>query len=84
MRKLLFLLVMITCAATIQAAESFIFFQPTADCLPLSGATVGFDSREATCVQRAVSSLQADMERVTGKQLTANSQQPIPELCRVL
>ena len=76
MRKLLFLLVMITCAATIQAAESFIFFQPTADCLPLSGATVGFDSREATCVQRAVSSLQADMERVTGQQLTANSQQP--------
>ena len=76
MRKLLFLLVMIACAATIQAAESFIFFQPTADCLPLSGATVGFDSREATCVQRAVSSLQADMERVTGQQLTANSQQP--------
>ena len=66
MRKLLFLLVMITCAVTVQAAESFILFQPTADGLSLNGATIGFDSREATCVQRAVNSLQADMERVTG------------------
>ena len=50
-----------------QAAEQFVIFQPAADALSLQGATVGYDSREHSCVQRAVASLLTDVECVTGE-----------------
>ncbi len=66
MKKILTILIIAAWAMTVRATDDFIVFQPSADAISLQGATVGFDNREHSCVQRAVASLQADMEKVTG------------------
>ena len=52
------------------AAQPFIVFHQTTDALPLSGASITLDQHEHPCVHRAVQSLQADFERVTGQRPT--------------
>ena len=52
---------------TVLAAERFVVFQPSANVLSLEGAGVTFDSREHSCVQRAVANLQQDYQKVTGR-----------------
>ena len=66
MKKLLLIIIAVLLSVIVHAAESFVLFQPSADALPLQGATIGFSAQEHACVQRAAASLQADFERVTG------------------
>ena len=67
MKKTVFLFLFLLTSVAMQAAEQFVIFQPAADALSLQGATVGYDSREHSCVQRAVASLLTDVECVTGE-----------------
>ena len=67
MKKVLFSLLAIMATLGSAASEPFVFFQASADVLSLQGASVSFDSREHSCVQRAVANLQKDFEKVTGK-----------------
>ncbi|MBQ3699507.1 MAG: glycosyl hydrolase 115 family protein [Prevotella sp.] len=75
MKRTLFIVLCACCLSVARAAERFVVFQPEQDCLSLNGATVGYDGREHSCVQRAAASLLADVERVTGKR-PANSAEP--------
>ena len=69
-------------ALTMSAAEQFVVFQPSADVLSLKDASISFDAKEHSCVQRAVANLQQDFKRVTdnsqfiihNSQLTTNTQ----------
>ena len=69
-------------ALTMSAAEQFVVFQPSADVLSLKDASISFDAKEHSCVQRAVANLQQDFQRVTdnsqfiihNSQLTTNTQ----------
>ena len=54
-------------ALKMSAAEQFVVFQPSADVLSLKDASISFDAKEHSCVQRAVANLQQDFKRVTGK-----------------
>ena len=54
-------------ALTISAAEQFVVFKASDDAFSLQGASISFDAKEHTCVQRAIANLQQDFERVTGK-----------------
>jgi len=67
MKRLLFSLLAVVATLSSEAAEPFVVFQSSADVLSLQGASVSFDSREHSCVQRAVANLQKDFEKVTGK-----------------
>ena len=67
MRKILFSLFALVVTLGSEAAEPFVVFQSSADVLSLQSASVSFDSREHSCVQRAVANLQKDYEKVTGK-----------------
>ena len=67
MRKILFSLFALVVTLGSEAAEPFVVFQSSADVLSLQSASVSFDSREHSCVQRAVANLQKDFEKVTGK-----------------
>ena len=51
------------------ASEPFVVFKTSADVLSLQDASVSFDTREHSCVQRAVANLQKDFEKVTQKRL---------------
>ena len=67
MKSTVLALVMTTMSlAVATAAEPFVVFNASGSVLPVSGASIGYDQREHQCVQRAVASLQADVERVTG------------------
>ena len=61
---------------TISAAEQFVVFKASADVLPLQGASISFDAKEHSCVQRAVANLQQDFQRVltNTRPLTPNTQ----------
>lgn len=61
-----------------EAAEPFVCFKSSADVISLQGASVSFDNREHSCVQRAVVNLQQDFEKVTQKGL------PLSEHARIL
>ena len=69
-------------ALKMSAAEQFVVFQPSADVLSLKDASISFDAKEHSCVQRAVANLQQDFQRVTddsqfiihNSQLTTNTQ----------
>ncbi len=76
MKKSLVILVVLFMSVTTRGAEQFVTFQPVADGLSLTDATIGFDQREHSCVQRAVANLQADFERVTGHQPSSIFHQP--------
>ena len=67
MKRLLISLLAVVAMLSSEAAEPFVVFQSSADVLSLQGASVSFDSREHSCVQRAVANLQKDFEKVTGK-----------------
>ena len=67
MKKVLFSLLAIMATLGSAASEPFVVFQASADVLSLQGVSVSFDSREHSCVQRAVANLQKDFEKVTGK-----------------
>ncbi|MBE6259608.1 MAG: glycosyhydrolase [Prevotella sp.] len=77
MKKLTTIVLIMLCAAAVHAAESFVLFQPYGDAWSLRGATIGFSAQEHSCVQRAVTSLQADFERVTGVRPTTSEQPTI-------
>ena len=62
---------------TTHAADQFVVFSPTADALPVAGASVGFDQREHSCVAKAVDNLMADIGRVTGCPATLSDQPSI-------
>ena len=49
-----------------RAADQFVVFQASTNAIALKDASVSFDSREHSCVQRAIANLQQDFERVTG------------------
>ncbi len=78
MKKFLLSLFALVVTLGSEAAEPFVVFQSSADVLSLQGASVSFDSREHSCVQRAVANLQKDFEKVTQKQL------PVSESARIL
>ena len=78
MKRFLISLLAIVVTLGSQAAEPFVVFQASAEALSLQGASVSFDSREHSCVQRAVANLQKDFEKVTRKQL------PVSENARIL
>jgi len=78
MKRILISLLAIVATLGSEAAEPFVVFQTSADVLSLQGASVSFDSREHSCVQRAVANLQKDFEKVTQKQL------PVSESARIL
>ena len=67
MKRLFISLLAVVAMLSSEAAEPFVVFQSSADVLSLQGASVSFDSREHSCVQRAVANLQKDFEKVTGK-----------------
>ena len=60
------MLVTMLVSLSLSAADQFVVFQNSTDALPLQGASLSFDAREHSCVQRAIASLQKDYERVTG------------------
>ena len=65
-------------AAIGQGAEPFVIFQQQAATLSLQGATIGFNTGEHSCVQRAAATLADDFQRVTGVKPTLNS--PLPTI----
>ena len=82
MKRTLFFTLSLLMALTMSAAEQFVVFQPSADVLSLKDASISFDAKEHSCVQRAVANLQQDFQRVTddsqfiihNSQLTTNTQ----------
>ena len=73
MKKSLFFALTMLFALSVRASEQFVVFQPSADVLSLKDASISFDAKEHTCVQRAVASLQQDFQRVL-----TNNQHPTP------
>ena len=69
MKRILISLLAIMATLGSDAAEPFVSFKLSADVISLQGASVSFDSREHSCVQRAVANLQQDFEKVTQKGL---------------
>ena len=69
MKRILISLLAIMATLGSDAAEPFVSFKSSADVISLQGASVSFDSREHSCVQRAVANLQQDFEKVTQKGL---------------
>ena len=72
MKRTLFLTLSLLMALTISAAEQFVVFKASADVLPLQGAGISFDAKEHSCVQRAVTNLQQDFQKVTGTGLNGS------------
>ena len=71
MKRILISLLAIMVTLGSEAAEPFVVFQASADVFSLQGASVSFDSREHSCVQRAIVNLQKDYEKVTRKPLSS-------------
>ena len=67
MKKTWILFLMLLLAHGVKAAEQFVVFQTAADVLPLQDVGISFDTKEHSCVQRAVVNLKLDFERVTGR-----------------
>ena len=67
MKKTWILFLMLLLAHGVNAAEQFVVFQTAADVLPLQDVGISFDTKEHSCVQRAVANLKLDFERVTGR-----------------
>ena len=78
MKRVLFSLIAMMATLGSVASEPFVVFQTSADVLSLQDASVSFDTREHSCVQRAIANLQKDFEKVTQKQL------PLSENARIL
>jgi len=54
-------------AVTARAAQQFVTFSSQPDAISLAGATIGYSTQEYEGVKIAISNLQTDIERVTGK-----------------
>ena len=78
MKRILISLLAIVATLGSDAAEPFVSFKSSADAISLQGASVSFDSREHSCVQKAVANLQQDFEKVTQKGL------PLSQNARIL
>ena len=78
MKRILISLLAIVATLGSVASEPFVVFQTSADVLSLQDASVSFDTREHSCVQRAIANLQKDFEKVTQKRL------PLSENSRIL
>ena len=78
MKRFLFSLFALVATLGSDAAEPFVCFKSSADVLSLQDASVSFDNREHSCVQRAIVNLQQDYEKVTRKSL------PLSEHARIL
>lgn len=78
MKRILISLFALVVTLGSEAAEPFVCFKSSADVISLQGASVSFDNREHSCVQRAVVNLQQDFEKVTQKGL------PLSEHARIL
>ena len=64
MKRTLLVTVTMMLALSLSAAEQFVVFQPADNVLSLRGASVNFDAREHSCVQKAVANLKLDFGRV--------------------
>ena len=78
MKRILITLFALVATLGSDAAEPFVCFKSSADVLSLQDASVSFDNREHSCVQRAIVNLQQDYEKVTRKSL------PLSEHARIL
>ena len=67
MKKTLIIAFAMLTALRMQAAEQFVVFQPQADVISLNGDSISVDSREHSCVKRAVENLRQDFIRVLGE-----------------
>ena len=77
MKKFSATIITVILTTIVQAATPFIVFQSSENTLSLKGATIGFDEREHSCVQRAIASLRIDMTTVTGVQPATDSEPTI-------
>jgi hypothetical protein len=66
MNKTITFLLTLLIALPVSAAEQFVNFTPSADAICLHNVVVGYDSREHSCVKRAIASLLKDGARVVG------------------
>ena len=64
MKKTLIIAFVMLTALRMLAAEQFVVFQPQADVISLNGDCISVDSREHSCVKRAVENLRQDFIRV--------------------
>ena len=78
MKRILISLFALVVTLGSEAAEPFVCFKSSADVISLQDASVSFDNREHSCVQRAIVNLQQDYEKVTRKSL------PLSEHARIL
>ena len=78
MKRILISLFALVVTLGSEAAEPFVCFKSSADVISLQDASVSFDNREHSCVQRAIVNLQQDFEKVTRKGL------PLSEHARIL
>ena len=78
MKRILISLLAIVATLGSDAAEPFVSFKSSADVISLQGASVSFDNREHSCVQKAIANLQQDFEKVTRQGL------PLSENPRIL
>ena len=78
MKRILISLFALVVTLGSEAAEPFVCFKSSADVISLQDASVSFDNREHSCVQRAIVNLQQDFEKVTRKGL------PLSEQARIL
>ena len=76
MKKIFAILLSVCTAAVALGAEPFIVFQPSTDALSLTGAVIGYDAHEHSCVQRAAASFVSDIEQVTGRKPAVSSDSP--------
>jgi len=67
MRKIVLFLMGLMLAVTARAAQQFVTFSSQPDAISLAGATIGYSTQEYEGVKIAISNLQTDIERVTGK-----------------
>ena len=75
--KRIFATILSVCSVAVAiATEPFVTFQPSADALSLAGATIGYDAREHSCVQRAAANLALDLERVTSQKPAVSNDSP--------
>ena len=77
MKRFLISLLAIMATLGSDAAEPFVAFKSSADVISLQNASVSFDTREHSCVQRAIVNLQQDFEKVTHQQLPVSERASI-------
>ena len=77
MKKSWLLFLILLLAQEMSAAEQFVVFQQSADVLPLRDASIVYDTKEHSCVQRAIANLLQDFQKVFSTPQHPSSQTPI-------